>query len=414
MARRLTLAGIAALGALFALAPSASAKPRVNGVFDVSSIGTNNQITVGPDGNVWATLDDATNDVVRVTPQGATTEFDLPDVTFPVGITAGPDGDLWVTQINGVASFPPSNPSAAEDFAIGAIGGARAITVGPDGNLWTASDDQLVRIPPSNPAGFAAFTINNMSARWIASGGGKLWIADFFGVTGGRIISATTGGSPTFFEVGGTGPQGVTTGAKQQVAYTNQGTNPQTVGRIKPGGTAQTTDTPLADPFGITLGSDGAYWFDQFAKSNLGRLTPKGKVTQLGGLPANSGPRQIAAGPKNTLWATLDTSDQIARVKGVDPKAKITKGPKRNVEAEGARTKVKFRFKSPGISGLNFQCAMKKKGDRSKRDRKLAKFRRCKSPKKYRLAPGTYKFLVRAQGIGKPGRPAKRKFEIVG
>jgi streptogramin lyase len=42
----------------------------------------------------------------------------------------------------------------------------------------------------------------------------------------------------------------------------------------------------LGDPRGIVTGPDGAYWIAQFAARKLGRLTPQGGYTTLGGLPA--------------------------------------------------------------------------------------------------------------------------------
>jgi len=303
---------VGVLTALLLLAVPAHAKPRVAGSFKVSGVGSDNGVARGPGGTMWVTLDNG-NDIARITPKGKVKEFNPSDLNFPVGITRGPDGKLWVTQNGGVARIPPKKPNNAQFFPIAAIGDPRGITKGPDGNLWAASGDSLVRIPPDNPAGFTDFTIGGMGARGITASGGRLWIADF---NGGRIVRATTAGVPSFFDVGG-GPQQVGGGPKKQIAYSNPGTDPQTVGRIV-GGDAKTRNTPQADPFGITRAADGAYWFAEFATNRLGRMTTGGKITRrLGGFPANSGPRQIARGAKGTLWVTLDNKDRVARVKGV-------------------------------------------------------------------------------------------------
>jgi hypothetical protein len=154
-----------------------------------------------------------------------------------------------------------------------------------------------------------------MGARGIDAGGGRLWIADFGSA---RIISATTAGVATPIDVGG-GPQEVAGGPGGQVAYGNPGVFPQNVGRLVPGGMPLLTDTPQADPFGIDFAADGAYWIAQFAAGNLGRLTPAGAYTTLAGLPAGSGPRYLTAGPCNTVWVGLETSQQVARISGVEP-----------------------------------------------------------------------------------------------
>src|SRR5712671_3951290 len=107
------LAAILVPAAIFAAglaaSSSASAAPHVDGAFPLKAeLGANNKIVAGPDGNIWLTVSDATNDVARITPAGAVTEFDLENVTSPSGIAVGPEGRLWVTQNEGVASFAPS------------------------------------------------------------------------------------------------------------------------------------------------------------------------------------------------------------------------------------------------------------------------------------------------------------------
>jgi streptogramin lyase len=293
-----------------ALTPAAaSAAPAVDGEFPVSD--TPKELTLGPDGNVWVAVG---GKIAKITPAGEVTEYDPADVGSPFGITTGPDGNLWVTQSGGVVKVPPSDPLTATKFAVAAISDPRAITTGPDGNLWTASGDQVVKVPPANPTGFTAYTVAGMGARDIASGGdGRLWVADF---AGDRLVSVTTEGVSTPYPVGG-GAQGVAAGPGTQIAYANPGADPQHVGRILPGGEPQKTDVAGADPFGITLGPDGAYWFAKFNGSTIGRMTVDGEVTTLEGLSAGSGPRYIAAGPGNTLWVSLEQAKKVARVTGV-------------------------------------------------------------------------------------------------
>lgn len=390
-----------------------AADPVVDGRFAVSGVGTNNQITIGPDANVWVTLD-ATNDVARIAPDGTVTQFNPVNLNSPTGITAGPDGNLWVTQPGGVARFSPTNPDAAVAFAIADIADPRAITVGPDGNLWTASGDKVIKFPAANPAGFTSYAATGvLGARWITSGtDGNLWVADFGGQ---QIVRVTTGGVGTSFPTGG-GPQGVVGGPGSQVAYSNPTAVPQTVGRIQAPGSPQTTDTPLSDPFGVAYGGDGAYWFAQFATNDLGRLTPGGEYSRLP-LDAGTGPRQITAGPGNTLWVTLDLTEQVARVSGVSAappppepqpvvplQTRITKAPKKVVPTKRSKARVKVRF--TGTPGASFQCRLAKKP--------LKKWRTCASPKVLKVKPGRYRLRVRAVLDGvKDTTPAKARFRVV-
>jgi streptogramin lyase len=268
---------------------------------------TPRRLALGPDGNIWVTLD---TKIARITPAGVVTEFDPTNVGNPVGITAGPDGNLWVTQNTEVVRVPPADPDTATKFAVADISNPQGITTGPDGNLWTASADKVIRVPPADPTTYTFFPVLT-GARGIARGGdGRLWVADFGGA---RIARVTTEGSATYSNVGG-GPQEVAAGPGTQIAYTNPSNE---VGRITPGGSPLRTTVAGTDPFGVTLGPDGAYWIALFATNRLARLTPGGGLTTLAGLSAGSGPRYITSGPGNTLWVSLETAKKVARISGV-------------------------------------------------------------------------------------------------
>jgi streptogramin lyase len=303
----------ATLGLALIAASPAAAVPAVHGKFAVSGVGTNNDLTTGPDGNVWVTLDQ-TNDVARINRAGGVTEFNPANVTNPVGITAGPDGNLWVTQAGGVARFSPANPNAAVSFMIPDISDPRPIVDGPDGNLWTVSGGNVVRVPVANPTASTSFPVLIAGRDIDAGKDGRLWVADF----GSQVVRLTTAGVAQAFPTGdGSGLQAIAAGPKSQVAYADPTSSPQKIGRVSLSGNVQTTNTP-GDPFGVAFGADHAYWFPRFAVGNLVRLTPAGVRSPLGGLGRNSGPRRICTGPRHTLWVTLDTVDKVARVTGVE------------------------------------------------------------------------------------------------
>lgn len=400
MLRRGSLGAIIVVLVALTATTAVEAKPRFVGAFDLS--GAPGQIARGPDGNIWVTISGSSQDntLARVQPNGTVTEFAPAAVVNPVGITSGPDGNLWLTRNGGVIRVPPADPDLAQDFDIAAITQPQTIRPGPGGKLWTASADQLVSIPPDDPNDFDASTIDGMGARGIAASGGRLWIADF---AGQRIVRATPTGDATFFDVGG-GPQQVAAGPGKQIAYGNPGTDPQTVGRIKPGQSAKTTKVPLSDPFGIAFAPDGNWWFAEFAKHALGLLSTGGKVEQFNGLPDNSGPRHLAVGPKGTIWVSLETAQKVALVKGVAPETRITKSPDSPVDAGRGKARVSFRFRS-SAPNASFECALKP--DHSD-------FKPCDSPKEYRLGPGRYTFLVRATSVGiTDPSPARDAFKVV-
>ena len=150
--RSLTLAVVTSL--FLIAAGSAQAAPVADGVFDLPAPAS--QMALGPDGNVWVTLDSADPDIARVAPDGTVTPFTTGKFNFPHGITVGPDGNMWITQINNVGKFPVANPLGAEITPVAAISAPNRIVTGPDGNLWTASQTNVVKIPPANPAGFTS------------------------------------------------------------------------------------------------------------------------------------------------------------------------------------------------------------------------------------------------------------------
>lgn len=408
---------VAALGASLTLAAPALAVPTVNGEFDIpGGVGPNNEITAGPDGNMWVTRQDE-NGVARITPAGAVTPFDIANTA--AGIAVGPDGNLWVTTAIGVTKIPPGDPAADEAFNLG--GGFAGITAGPDGNMWAVSGDDLVRFSTADPVGSADPTnIPGMDGKGMATGSdGLIWIADGTG----RVHSATAADTPTVttYTVGA-GVQDVAAGLNAQVGYAAAGDHE--VGLLTPPGPPQRIALETSDPFGIAFGADGAYWVARSSKDDLLRLTPDGQTSTLTGfsISGNVGPRKVAAGPNNTLWVTLDEQNKVARVTGVDPaspgttepETTIDKRPKKRIKTRN-RARVKFKFSSSDPAAT-FECKLKRKRPRQggANQPRPAQFKPCASPKKYRLKPAKYRFQVRAVVAGvADASPAKFRFKVV-
>ncbi|MEZ5063026.1 MAG: hypothetical protein R2700_16235 [Solirubrobacterales bacterium] len=301
----------AAAGIVGIAAAPATAAPKVTGKFAVSGVGTNNEITKGPDGNIWVTLDNA-NDVARITPKGKVSEYDALDISNPVGIARGPGGKLWVTQPGGVAVFDPSDPDAAEKFTINDIVDPRPIVRGPDGNMWTVSGDKVIRINPDDPSDFTSFPVL-VAGRDIDRGkDGRLWVADF----GGQVVRVRTDGTAKAYDTGaGSGLQAIAAGPKGEVGYADPTSNPQIAGRIVNGKVKRTKTA--GDPFGVAYRAK-TYWMPRFADGDLLALDAgTGKATAPVSFGNNSGPRRVTTGPGKTLWVTLENAEKIARVSNV-------------------------------------------------------------------------------------------------
>ena len=306
------LALLSAIAALLAVAASpAAAKPKVTGKFAVSGVGTNNEITEGPDGNVWVTLDNA-NDVAQITPKGVVREFDATDIDNPVGIASGPGKTLWVTQPGGVAVFDPADPDSATKYAINDITDPRPIVRGPDGNMWTVSGQKVIRIPIADPTQAVSFPVIDAGRDIDRGKDGNLWVADF----GGQVVKVDTDGNATAFDTGAnSGLQALAAGPRGQVGYADPTSNPQIVGRVVNDKVKRTRSE--GDPFGVAYAAK-AYWMPRFAANDLLTLDPKtGKAKSAVKLGNNVGPRRITTGPDGTLWVTLDGAEKIARVSGV-------------------------------------------------------------------------------------------------
>jgi streptogramin lyase len=126
---------------------------------------TPTDVTVGPDGTEWTTLDAATGGrsmIGRVEPDGTLSTLVVArDADQLTSISPGPDGNLWFTDAgvspggNGTAGIGRLTLAGdATIFRTGLPANSRPvdITPGPDGNLWFADASNGVgRIPPNEP-----------------------------------------------------------------------------------------------------------------------------------------------------------------------------------------------------------------------------------------------------------------------
>jgi hypothetical protein len=92
-------------------------------------------ITAGPDGNLWF-VENNGNKIGKITTSGTITEYALPSGRWPEGITAGPDGNLWFTELaDNIGKITTSGTITEYAIPTGASS-PYGIAAGPDGNLW--------------------------------------------------------------------------------------------------------------------------------------------------------------------------------------------------------------------------------------------------------------------------------------
>lgn len=420
---------LAVLALFAAIAAPAAAAPAISGQFEVSTLESNNKLVADPDGGIWVTVASATKDVARVdATSGEVKEFDL-GLNGALGITVGPDKKIWVTSAGAVTSFSPADPEASKDTTpIAAVAGTHSIVTGPDGNLWIAASENLVLVPPAKPAEFKAFAFPGMGPRDIDVSGSSLAIADF---GKSRVLFASTEGKSTNNLVLAGGPQGVAGNAAGLTAYSQPSEEPKGIAILVSPVQILEKQFPGADPFGVDLGPDGAFWFAESNQKRLLRMATDGSVTELTGLEGS--PRQIATGPGNTLWVTEEGVNKVARVSGVGadtgggggggggnpppqtaPRTNLGKGPRATVPTRAKRAAVSLRFSSPD-AGSSFQCRLLRVAPKgARRKPKVPAFAACKSPRSYRVGRGNYRFEVRAvlSGVVDPS-PAVRRFKVI-
>jgi streptogramin lyase len=308
---------LGALLVLLALPGSAAADPVLDGQFDVSD--KPGRIAPGPDGNVWFTLG-GTKEFGRITPDGIVTEYDTPANQIVTDLVAGSGNRMWLAINGGVIEWDIAAATGTA-HAIAAIENSDGITRDPDGNLWIVdrglTTPGVVKVDETG-ALVQDVQVAGSDGRDIDLGpDGRVWWTDF----NGGAVRATDTGPPFATQTipVGVNPQDVKGAPIGQIAFSDPGADPQTVGRLSPAGASLgTIPAPGTDPFGIAFGGDGAFWVAQFNSDSLLRLAPGGQTSPLA-MPAASGPRRVTAGPGNTLWVSLETAEKVARVSGVVP-----------------------------------------------------------------------------------------------
>jgi hypothetical protein len=115
----------------------------------------------------------------RITPAGQITEYPLLSSSCaPEDITAGPDGNLWFTESNLSHIGRITTSGILSDFSVGST--TNFITTGPDGNLWYSETNvpyqNVGTITPTGTAtSLLSHGLNFLSARLTAGPDGNIW-----------------------------------------------------------------------------------------------------------------------------------------------------------------------------------------------------------------------------------------------
>jgi streptogramin lyase len=256
-------------------------------------------ITSGPNGLLYFT-ERAVGKIGSINPQAGSNAAILASLiqtaVVPSGagagvddITAGPDGNLWFTEVSvDRVGKVTTNLVTINELSFGITAGAApaGIAAGPDGNLWftESGTHHIGRITTGGIV--TEFALTGSDPEGITAGPfGTLWFAEKGSAQIGRI---TTGGTVTEFPLmAGSAPQGITLGADGNLWFTEAAGN--RIGRMTPAGVVTEFGTGISagsNLFGITAGPDGNLWFTENQGNRVGRLIPDAPLAASGNLVA--------------------------------------------------------------------------------------------------------------------------------
>ncbi len=269
----------------------------------------NGGITSGSDGALWFLENDG-QEVGRITTSGSVSAFPLPPGSgWAEAITSGPDGALW---------FITDNVSGSN--AIGRLTTSGQFTMFTDAKLGTAD---------WNAASGHRFLWD------ITSGSdGALWFSENFASnkgSGAWIGRCTTSGAVTTYNVpGGVVPTTLTAGPDGAIWF---GTNATVLGPSQSGVIGRVTTSGMfseyTDPgnigqvLGITAGPDGALWFTNYSVPGdygfypfppIGRITTSGTITTYGSAYDEQGAMGITVGSDGAIWFNDHLNDSLGRI----------------------------------------------------------------------------------------------------
>jgi virginiamycin B lyase len=270
-------------------------------------------IARGPDDNLWITQFQ-TDQIVRMTPNGASTVFSLPllaDVrSGPGAIVAGPDGNLWFTEGARRRVGRITTGGVATELAeVAGAGATTEIGVGGDGKIWFIATPNIIgRVEQDDSITQFVLPDDGLDLKGITGGpDGNVWFT-----AGDQIVRMTPAGERREFALpsAAAAPLGITLGPDGNLWFTENGVG--AIGRITPAGEVTEFVVPgFANVFHIAAGPDGNLWFtDQLAR--VGRITTTGTVTMFP-LETNRVPMAIVEGPDGYLWFT-EIPNKIARL----------------------------------------------------------------------------------------------------
>jgi streptogramin lyase len=336
-------------------------------------------MTAGPDGALWMT-EAFPSRIVRMLPDGSTTEFDVAPGIAPSGITVGPDQNIWFGLAGGpsgigrismsgqLVEFPLNLHNAVTSGFVSGLDGNVWFTeaeIGPPADPgWTA----IGKVTPGGQITTYSLPLGTSATGIIVSPEGSLWALvaqptePFAGIQrinlDGSRRSVVASLDPDRAIAMTLGPDGN--------AWITAKSN--TVAKVAPAGvvTKYAIPTPGALPFDITAGPDGNLWFTEYDGNKIGRITPQGVITEFAVPTPDSGPAAICVGPDGNIWFSESKANKVGRLALSGPAAgNITLTVPAAASSAGLNGTffhtdlwlMNRSFTSPVVATLTYRCA---------------------------------------------------------
>lgn len=281
-------------------APAFSLTPRTTGVGASTNKVVADQVTLGPNGNLWflggarQTLpneqEETYTGIYEITNSAAVLRFRYPNYVAGEMIT-GPDGALWIADWT-TGHIDRYDPGTNQLTAYSVDGTPVSLVSGPDSSIWFTDSKGYI---------------------------GQITMQ---GEVAEHLIEDGDSEGPLGFMK----PYGITVGPDGALWFTEQSGR---IGRMTPTWQLQEFTIPNPqqlligdggpEPRYIVAGPDGAMWFTDPGDNAIGRITLAGEITEYS-IPgaADVVPNQIASGPEGLLWFTESNSKQVG---SIDPNA---------------------------------------------------------------------------------------------
>lgn len=249
--------------------------------------------------------------------------------TITSGITAnaslydavdGPDGRIWFTEFEGDNLAAVTTSGTVSEYPMGALSQPCGVTVGPDSNIWTAGYGSKIEKVSTSGTILNTYTISGAHICSIVSGpGGLLWFADY---GNDKVGAISTSGTVTEYSLSGTpDPGAIAVGADGNLWVTDTGN--ETIDKISPAGSELASYSSGIssgeNPNVIIAAPDGNLYFteDAFNSSindKVARITTGGTITEIGTLPPETYPNELAVGKDHNVYFTEYDGTDIGKI----------------------------------------------------------------------------------------------------